>query len=249
MHAPAPHDIDSLLTPDENRRMFDRIARRYDLLNRLMSLGLDVRWRRLAIAALVERLPPEGERLTILDIGCGTGDMSIGVARRRRDAEVVGLDHSEQMLGLGAEKVRRAGLSDRVVLRTGDAGALEFPPGSIDGMITAFCYRNLADRAGFLSEAVRVLRPGRPLVILELTRPASRPLRALHRAYNRLAVPLMGRLLSHGSAYQYLFRSIEDFPEPREVLGLMARAGLCGACWRPLNGGIVSIFAGLAPSR
>lgn len=233
---------------DRNRRMFDGIAPRYDLLNRLLSGGLDRRWRRRAVDALLASIPGATPDLRLLDVGCGTADLCLEMARLRPQARLVGIDHSPQMLALGAEKLRRAGRLDQVTLREGSAYALPCDRAGFDGVITAFCYRNLHQRPLFLAEARRVLRPARPLAILELTRPSSPTLRLLHRAYNAVAVPLLGGLLSRGAAYRYLVRSIDAFPTPGEVLDGLAAAGFRNPHCRPLTGGIATLFLAETPS-
>ena len=247
MSAPAkPSEClpEAVITPDDNRRMFDAIARRYDLLNHLMSMGLDRRWRRDAVTRFIDRIPAGSDRMSILDVGCGTGDVAVEVARRLSGARVLGIDHSAEMLALGVRKVLKAGLADRVTLQVGDAVATGAPDGSFDGIITAFCFRNISDRPAFLVEAVRVLKPGGALLILELTRPRSWGLRALHFVYNAWMVPCLGLLFSQGSAYRYLFKSIEAFPEHEQVLGMMKAAGFEAVRWTPLTGGVVSLFEG-----
>jgi demethylmenaquinone methyltransferase/2-methoxy-6-polyprenyl-1,4-benzoquinol methylase len=226
-----------LHTPEDNRRMFDRIARRYDLLNRLLSLGLDRRWRRLAVRSLS---PAPGSRC--LDVGAGTGDLSIEIVRQAPGAEVVGIDPASGMLDLGRAKVARAGLTERISLQVADVCDLPFEDETFTGVITAFTFRNIEDRQRALREMARVLHPGGKLAILELTSPEGAILRMLHRSYNRWIVPAAGRLLSSGEAYEYLFRSIEEFPPPERVVDAMAEAGLRDRGYAPLSGGVVTLF-------
>lgn len=235
---------DSLMDWQDNRRMFDQIAPRYDLLNRLMSLGMDRYWRRRAIRTL---LPGEAAG-RVLDIGCGTGDVSLDLLRRHAAVTVTGIDLSEAMLALAKAKATRAGLASRVSFQTGDATALAFEPETFDGIICAFCYRNIAHRAQALSEMKRVLRPGGRLVILELTVPATRLMRLAHRLYTATIVKLLGRCLSSGSAYDYLAASIAHFPRPPQVIEAIRQAGFQNAEWRALGGGAVSILAGHTPT-
>lgn len=233
---------DALLSAEDNRRMFDGIARRYDLLNGLMSLGLHRAWRRKAVTALLA-----GGARDILDIGCGTGDVALAVLRRSPETRVTGIDLSPSMLEIAAAKTRSAGVAQRAVYQSGDAMALAFGPQSFDGIITAFCLRNVVDHARALAEMRRVLRPGGTLAILELTRPPA-PLPALlHRLYTRRIIPVLGALLSRGQAYRYLAASIDNFPAPPAVTQALARAGFAQARHTPLTFGFVTLFTAVAP--
>jgi demethylmenaquinone methyltransferase/2-methoxy-6-polyprenyl-1,4-benzoquinol methylase len=233
---------DALISARENERMFDRIAGRYDLLNALMSLGLHRHWRRAAVRTVLA-----GDGRMFLDIGCGTGDMALALLRRSPQAHLTGVDLSSEMLGYAVAKTRAAGLQSRADYRVGDATALPFSGGSFDGIVCAFCLRNIVDRAAALREMCRVLRPGGRLVVLELTRPAGSVPGLVHRFYTRRVIPLLGRALSQGSAYQYLADSIEHFPAPAEVVGTISRAGFAMAEHRPLTGGFVTLFSATAP--
>lgn len=223
---------------DANRRMFDRIAGRYDVLNACLSFGLDRWWRRCAVTALA---PVAGG--LYLDLGCGTGDVAIAIARRAPAARVIGLDPAERMLALGRAKLCRRGLAQRVELRAGDALALPFETGVFAGAISAFCFRNIASRARALAEVRRVLRPGGRLVVLELTPPAARWWRWGHRLYQRRWVPWLGGLLSQGDAYRYLTTSIEAF-QAAAFMALWAPAGFAPPRATPLTGGVVTLFTG-----
>lgn len=229
---------DSLMAPDDNRRMFDAIARRYDLMNAVLSLGLDRLWRRRAVGALAPR--PGGR---YLDIGCGTGDVGIEILRQCGGASVIGLDPAERMLDIARAKVAAAGLARAITLRAGDAADLPFDDGQFAGVVTAFCIRNVADRLRAVTEMHRVLAPGGRVVILELSVPSNPLLAAGHRLYNRCLVPLAGRIIARSrGAYQYLVDSVADFPRAPEVLATLARAGFDDPCGCPIHGGIVTIF-------
>ncbi len=233
-------DRDSLISPDNNRRMFDAIARRYDLMNRILSMGLDRRWRRKAVEALA---PRAGGRY--LDIGCGTGDMGIEILRQCPEAEVVGIDPAENMLDIAAAKTTKNNLEDSIVFQIGNAAELCFDDASVEGIITAFCFRNIADRAKALGEMRRVLSAGGRLVILELTTPSHPLIRIGHRLYNRWLVPTAGRLIARSEdAYHYLVHSVEAFPQPEEVVELLNVAGFVNARAVAVNGGIVTVFSG-----
>lgn len=241
----APRDSlrDSLMDPGDNRRMFDQIAPRYDLLNRLLSLGLDRGWRRRAIDALSS----QGEA-RFLDIGCGTGDVTLDLLRRNPAATVTGIDLSQPMLDLAGAKARRVGLHARATFQTGDATALPFGPEIFDGIVCAFCLRNIAHHAAAIGEMLRVLRPGGRLAILELTAPAGRLMRPVHWLYTRRIVPLLGWCLSLGSAYRYLAESIDHFPSAPRVVESLRQAGFESEEHRPLSGGVVTLFTACKPA-
>jgi demethylmenaquinone methyltransferase/2-methoxy-6-polyprenyl-1,4-benzoquinol methylase len=231
---------DSLMSAEDNRRMFDRIARRYDLTNRLLSLGLDGRWRRKAVSVL----RPRGGR-RYLDIGCGTGDMAIEILRQCPEATVVGIDPAGRMLDIAAEKVRKAALTGSIRLQAGDATELAFEDGSFSGIVTAFCIRNVTRRARAIRQMRRVLAPGGRAVILELTLPRNRVLRLGHGLYAGWLVPLAGRLIARNAdAYRYLLDSVRGFPRPQELLAMMAEAGFSDPCHVALLGGTVTVFVG-----
>lgn len=221
--------------------MFDGIAARYDLLNRLLSLGLDRRWRRRAVAAL-----PRHAGARVLDLATGTADVAIEVLRQNPDAEVVGLDPAPEMLRIGADKAAAAGLS--IELGKGRAESLPFGDASFDGVTIAFGIRNVPDRDAALREMARVTRPGGRVVILELVEPGTGLLSLPARIWVRHLVPRLGALLSGAREYRYLQSSIARFPAPADFVRQMRAAGLevvetramtCGACClfvaRPLS--------------
>jgi demethylmenaquinone methyltransferase/2-methoxy-6-polyprenyl-1,4-benzoquinol methylase len=218
--------------------MFDGIAARYDVLNRLMSLGMDERWRRLAVSALA--LPP-GAR--VLDLATGTADVALRLARAYPDAQILGIDPSREMLAVGRRKVEAVGLSGRVVLQEGVAEDLPCADSSIDGVTIAFGIRNVPDRARALREIARVLRPGRRVAILELTEPPG----ALARFHVHHVVPRLGALLSAGSPYGYLASSIAAFPPAPEFAGAIAAAGLDVLEVRPFALGATHLFVAARP--
>lgn len=228
---------DTLISAGENRRMFDRIAPRYDLLNSLMSLGLHRYWRGKAVRHLLS-----GGGRDFLDIGCGTGDVALAILRQSPAARVTGIDPSAGMLVLATAKARQAGLADRMVLQDGDATTLPFPDASFDGIVCAFCLRNIADRRAALVEMRRVLRPGGTLAILELTAPRNVLLKGIHNLYTRRIIPLMGWILSQKNAYQYLADSIDHFPPAPVIVEELVKAGFTGSPYQSLSGGFVTLF-------
>jgi demethylmenaquinone methyltransferase/2-methoxy-6-polyprenyl-1,4-benzoquinol methylase len=214
------------LEPDAVREMFDRIAPVYDLMNRAMSLGLDVRWRRMTARAVVR----PGDR--VLDVCCGTGDLA--VSDRESGGDVIGLDFSERMLARARRK------SDAIEWIRGDATALPFPEEAFDSVTVGFGVRNLEDMESGLRELARVLRPGGRLGCLEITRPQG-VLRPFFRLWFDGLVPLAGRVLPGGSAYTYLPASVRRFPGPEDLAAAMDRAGFGAIRWKLLGGGIVAL--------
>jgi demethylmenaquinone methyltransferase/2-methoxy-6-polyprenyl-1,4-benzoquinol methylase len=216
--------------------MFDRIAPRYDLLNRAMTAGLDGRWRRAAAAAADVAA---GDRA--LDVCTGTGDLAFALADRvTASGEVVGVDFAERMLARAREK---AGTRPGVRFEAADALALPFEDDAFDAATVAFGIRNVDDLDRGLAEMARVVRPGGRVVILEITTPAR--MRRFYEVWFDRVVPRLGRLLGRdAAAYSYLPASVRRFPGPPELAARMAAAGLREVRWRPLAFGIVAIHHG-----
>jgi demethylmenaquinone methyltransferase/2-methoxy-6-polyprenyl-1,4-benzoquinol methylase len=217
------------------RSMFDRIARRYDLLNHLLSAGVDVRWRRRALDALELRSPAR-----VLDLCTGTADLLIEALGRDPRHCGVGVDLSRRMLERGAEKLRARGLASRATLVGAAAEQLPFRGGVFDAAVVAFGIRNVSDRPVALRELQRVLRPGGRLVVLEFSEPRG-PLAPVFRLYFRWVLPGVAGLLSDGAAYAYLPESVARFPSAEAFAGLMREAGLRSVDWRSLTGGIACL--------
>jgi len=224
------------------RAMFDRIAPTYDLLNRLISFGLDSSWRKKAVGLLSDR--PGG---TFLDIAAGSGDVTLALFRRR-PAFVVGTDFSPNMLAIFGKKILRTDAEGRTALAASDALSLPFRDGSFDGTIVAFGIRNFADRPLALREMFRVLKPGGTSVVLELTVPGNAVAAGLHRIHAKVVLPFAGRIVSGDrSAYRYLPDSIADFPPSEQFLGLMKQAGFTDTSATALTFGAATIFRGSKP--
>lgn len=223
--------------------MFDAIAHRYDLLNRILSLGVDRGWRRRTVAAAGIR-----GAARILDLATGTGDLALMIARRHPDARVVGVDPSRKMLAIAERKVAAARLSDRIELRTGDAQALPFDDDSFDAAVVAFGIRNVPDRGLGLRELARVTKPGGKVAILELSEPRSGVMGALARFHVRHIVPNVGAFLSGRREYRYLQRSIAAFPPPEEFVAVMEDNHLEEVRTFPLTFGACALFVGTVPS-
>lgn len=222
--------------------MFDAIADRYDLLNRIISFGVDQRWRRRTVDALAL-----GEGATVLDLATGTADLAMRIARRHPDARVIGVDPSRGMLERGQSKLTASGLAERVRLELGDAQALSLEDDSVDGVCIAFGIRNVPDRDLALSEMARVARPGARIAILELSEPRSGILGPLARFHVHRVVPTVGGWLSGAAEYRYLQRSIEAFPPAEEFARQMERAGIREVQTRSLTFGVCTLYVGIAP--
>jgi demethylmenaquinone methyltransferase/2-methoxy-6-polyprenyl-1,4-benzoquinol methylase len=216
------------LPPERVQTMFDRIAPVYDVMNRVMTAGLDQRWRRKTVRAVVE----PGDR--VLDAACGTGDLAIIAAKA--GATVTGLDFSEAML----ERARRKS-SDIEWIR-GDLLALPFEADTFDSATVGFGIRNVADLPGSIAELRRVLRPGGRLGILEITRPRG-PLRIFYSLWFDRIVPLLGKVLPGGEAYTYLPASVRRFPGPDDLAAQMA--GFTEVGYKLFAGGIVALHTGV----
>lgn len=225
------------------RAMFGRIAGRYDLMNRLMTGGLDGRWRREALHAA--RVPAGG---LVLDVGTGTGDLALDIARAHPDARVVGLDYTGPMIARAPAKALQAGLASQITWTRADGQTLPFADGTFDAVTSAFVLRNFADLAQAYAEMARVVRPGGRVVALEIS-PESHPLwRPLFRLHFEHLVPLVGRLVTGDStAYRYLPASVAAFLGAEPLAQVMRAAGLVPLPPRRLMLGSLMIHIGFRP--
>ncbi len=223
--------------------MFDRIAARYDAMNRVLSFGLDKGWRKRTVRALALGKAPK-----VLDLATGTGDLAIDIARRHPDATVIGLDPSREMLAIGQQKIVKRGLADRVTMVQGDAQALPYGDHEMDATTIAFGIRNVPDRPKALREMARVVKPGGRIAILELGEPRHGLLAGAARFHTRHVVPRLGALLSGAREYRYLQRSIAAFPPADEFARIMEGAGLTMIEVVPLTFGACTLYVA-TPSR
>jgi len=229
----------TLETRQGSGRMFDGIAERYDLVNRVISLGIDQRWRRRAVRALAL-----GPGARVLDVATGTADLAILTAESQASATVVGVDPSERMLAIGRDKVARRELAERIELRTGDAEMLPFDDASFDAVSIAFGIRNVPDRERGLAEMARVTRPGGRVVVLELSEPPPGFFGPFARFHMHTLVPYVGGLISGAPEYKYLVRSIAAFPPAAEFADKMRGAGLDVLEVDALTFGVCHLYVG-----
>ncbi|MEW5980936.1 MAG: bifunctional demethylmenaquinone methyltransferase/2-methoxy-6-polyprenyl-1,4-benzoquinol methylase UbiE [Acidobacteriota bacterium] len=231
-------------TPRQISGMFDAIAHRYDLLNLILSAGIDRRWRRAAIRAL----DLKGDE-TVLDLCTGTADLALAAASAvPRVQRVIGLDFAWGMLERGAQKVLQRGENSRMALVQGDATSLPVADGAIDAATIAFGIRNVARLDDTLAEVCRCLVPGGRFVILEFGQPTAPVIRPLYLWYLRRVLPLVGRFVSgHGSAYEYLPASVRVFPSPGELAARLTRAGFDEVRADRLTLGVVYLYSARKP--
>jgi demethylmenaquinone methyltransferase/2-methoxy-6-polyprenyl-1,4-benzoquinol methylase len=227
------------------RRVFGRIARIYDPMNRLMSFGLDRHWRTVAARALALQ---EGE--VGLDLGTGTADLSIAVIRHAGPGtRMIGMDITPEMLALGRRKIERLGLQERIDLRPGDAERIDLAESSVDGCCSAFVVRNLSDIGQGFREMLRVVRPGGRVVCLEISHPPGRIFGPLFRIYFYRLAPLFGTLLGRASEeYTYLPHSLTTFPDAPALKAIMEEVGWTNVHFFLLNGGLVAVHVGTRPA-
>ena len=226
---------------NEVEAMFDAIAPRYDLLNRVLSFGIDQLWRKRAVAMLQQDRPRR-----ILDVATGTADLAIE-ALRLHPQKVVGVDLSEEMLERGRHKIRKLGETDRITLQRGDAERLPFSDAQFDAVLVAFGVRNFEHLDRGLCEIRRVLRKDGAVVVLEFSKPRAFPIKQLYEAYSRHVLPRIGQAVSGDEgAYRYLPASVAAFPDGPDFLQRLQAAGFGDVQWQPLTFGIASLYKGCA---
>ncbi len=240
-------DVDPAEKPALVRGVFDRVARRYDLMNDFMSGGVHRIWKDMTAARLN---PQPGE--VIVDCAGGTGDISRRLARLARkakarrggpDARIVVVDFDHEMVARGVER----GGEPEIAWSVGDAQRLPLPDASADAYVIAFGLRNVTSIPAALAEARRVLKPGGRYLCLEFSRPVAEPLRRAYDAYSFKAIPAIGQIVARDrDAYQYLVESIRRFPDQKTLAGLMAEAGFKQTGWTNFTGGVVALHHGWA---
>ncbi|WP_053404019.1 bifunctional demethylmenaquinone methyltransferase/2-methoxy-6-polyprenyl-1,4-benzoquinol methylase UbiE [Persicobacter sp. CCB-QB2] len=219
------------------RDMFNNISKKYDLLNHVLSLGVDIYWRKRAVKIL-KKYQPE----LILDIATGTGDFAIE-ALAANPKKVIGVDISEGMLEIGKEKIKAKGLEDRIEMRLGDSEGLLFEDNYFDAVIVSFGVRNYENLEKGLADMCRVLKPGGRLVIIEFSKPKIFPFKQIYNAYFRFVLPAVGRIISKDqSAYTYLPESVNAFPDGEKFTKILDKVGYKETECIPLTFGISSIY-------
>jgi demethylmenaquinone methyltransferase/2-methoxy-6-polyprenyl-1,4-benzoquinol methylase len=226
-------------------QMFDRLAPRYDFMNRFLSAGIDLSWRRKAIRKLEKDRPQ-----TILDVATGTGDMAIMAAKMLQPQKIVGIDISEKMLEFGRKKVEKQELGTKIELIAGDGETINFPDNSFDGVMVAFGVRNFENLERGLEEILRVLRPGAQLVVLEFSKPRIPGVKTLYDLYMGIVAPQMAKWFHQSKkAYQYLNESAKAFPDRGQFEDILKQTGYSATEWKPLSLGICCIYSGRKPKE
>jgi demethylmenaquinone methyltransferase/2-methoxy-6-polyprenyl-1,4-benzoquinol methylase len=220
--------------------MFDQIAFRYDFLNRFLSGGIDIYWRKQAIKELKQHQPQ-----IILDVATGTADVAIMSWKYLRPKKIIGIDISEGMLHLGREKIAKLLLSNNIELNQGDSEAINFPDNTFDAVTVAFGVRNFQNLEQGLAEMYRVLRPGGKVVILEFSKPRQTVFKGLYNLYMKIICPGIGKWLTKNrEAYQYLHNSVKAFPEDETFLHILQQIGFSETSLKRLSLGICTIYCG-----
>ncbi len=222
--------------------MFDRIAGRYDFMNRFLSARTDIGWRKKAI-----KLLKNDEPKTILDIATGTGDMAIMACKLIKPERIEGIDISPKMLEMGKNKIEKEGLADIIRLQEGDSETINFGENTFDAGMVAFGIRNFENLENGLGEILRVLKPGGQLVILEFSKP-KQPIRGFYNLYMGVIAPLIARLFNQNKeAYQYLCESANAFPDRQKLVDILKIIGYSDTRYKSLSLGICCIYSGRKP--
>ena len=220
--------------------MFDDIAFRYDFMNRFLSGGIDLYWRKRAIKELKELQPRR-----VLDVATGTADVAIMTYKYLKPEKIIGIDISEGMLSLGRQKIAKLLLNNHIQLEQGDSEAIKFPAASFDAITVAFGVRNFENLEKGLAEMERVLRPGGKLVVLEFSKPKQKIFSGLYNLYMKGVAPGLGKWLSKNrDAYKYLHSSVKAFPEGETFLHILEKVGFTNTTLKRLSLGICTIYCG-----
>lgn len=236
-----PYKDSTLSKKDQVAGMFNDIAKRYDFLNRFLSIGIDVGWRKKALQQLEANHPQH-----ILDVATGTADVAILANTILKPEKIIGIDISDGMLEIGRQKIDKLGFTHTITLLNGDSEAIKFPDDSFDAVTVAFGVRNFQHLEAGLTEIKRVLKPGGKLVVLEFSKPTSPLVRVLYNFYMKIVTPSMGKLFSkNAAAYQYLDASIQKFPEGKAFVSVLNNIEYKNTYHKKLTLGICSIYCGI----
>lgn len=229
---------------EQVEEMFNKIAGRYDTMNRVLSARTDIGWRKKAIKTLQKDAPRR-----ILDVATGTADMAILACRMLNPEKITGIDISEGMLELGVKKIEKEGLGDKIELLKGDSAAINFPSNSFDAVMVAFGVRNFENLETGLAEMLRVLKPGGKLVVLEFSKPKQRAVKFFYNLYMRVVAPQVARWFKQNKeAYLYLNESANAFPDRQLFINILNKTGYTETCFKPLSSGICCIYSGRKPA-
>lgn len=224
---------------EQVEQMFDNVAKRYDFLNRFLSLGIDVIWRKKAIAYLKDDKPQ-----MILDVATGTADLALEINKQLNPQKIIGLDLSEQMLQFGRDKIAKRGLTAKIEMVKGDSENLPFDENYFDAVTVSFGVRNFENLEKGLSQINRVLKVGGKLVVLEFSNPKQFPFKQIFGAYFKFVLPLWAKLINKdsGNAYKYLPESVKHFPEGDAFVKYLQNSGFSNTIVKPLTFGTCTIY-------
>lgn len=235
-----PYSEDERSKKEQVEQMFDKIAGQYDLLNRVLSMGIDRGWRRQMVNIVNTYRQPK-----VIDLATGTADVAIDIAKAVKGAHITGVDLSAKMLEHGRQKVNKKNLADKIELIKGDCETLPFDDNSFDVATIAFGIRNFQNPKRGLREIRRVLSPNGKLIILEFSKPRHIPFKQIYNIYFKYVLPLIGRLSSKdANAYSYLYDSVQAFPDYEAFLDWMREAGFLNCEYKSLTFGICCIYVG-----
>ena len=236
-----PYKDSDLSKKEQVAGMFNDIAKRYDFLNRFLSAGIDIGWRKKGLKQLVAIKPT-----TLLDVATGTADVAILASSMLNPEKIIGIDISDGMLEIGRQKIKKLSLENKIELINGDSEAIKFEDNSFDAVTVSFGVRNFQDLEKGLSEIKRVLKPGGKLMVLEFSKPKLPLVKAVYNFYMKLVTPNMGRLFSKNkNAYKYLDESIKKFPEGKNFINVLDKLGYKETYNKTLSLGICSIYCGI----
>jgi demethylmenaquinone methyltransferase / 2-methoxy-6-polyprenyl-1,4-benzoquinol methylase len=238
-----PEQGSELSKKEQVAKMFDHIAGRYDFLNRFLSAGIDVSWRKKALKALKPHQPQN-----ILDVATGTADMALMASEMLNPVQITGIDISEGMLEIGREKVKKTRKDGQIQLLTGDSETINFPDNSFDAVTVAFGVRNFEHLEKGLKEIYRVLQPNGQFIVLEFSRPKTPGIAQIYNLYMGTIAPQMGDMFSgNRKAYQYLNDSVQRFPEGQDFVNILETIGFTHTSCKPLTFGICSLYQATKP--
>ncbi len=236
-----PYKNENATKKEQVATMFNNISKTYDFLNHFLSLGIDIIWRKKAIAELKSDSPQQ-----ILDVATGTGDFAFESLKILNPKKIIGVDISQGMLDIAKQKIQKRNLSNKFEVQLGDSEKLLFDDNTFDAVTVAYGVRNFENLEKGLSDMLRVLKPGGKAVILEFSKPKVFPVKQLYSFYFNYVTPSIGKIFSKdNSAYKYLPESVAAFPDGKDFIDLMKRVGYQNTKNRPLAFGICSIYTGI----